>query len=67
MFIVIGMILMMVGATINMAILYIVLIYLGISLIWCAAEKVVYGKVTPRILDDIVAIVLAISLYFNLS
>lgn len=47
------------------AIFFIALAYVGITGIWVQTEKIIYGKSTPRLIDDIVAIVLAISLYFN--
>lgn len=43
----------------------VVVLYLVISLIWMAAEKLIYGQITPRFIDDVVALVLAVSLYFN--
>lgn len=42
-------------------------LYAIISVIWQQLELKIYGKITPRILDDIVAVVLAISLYFNFT
>jgi hypothetical protein len=48
-----------------MGILWIFLIYIVIAILWMIAEKIIYGVITPRILDDIVAIILATSLYFN--
>lgn len=50
-----------------MAFIYIILLYIGISIVWQLAEKIIYRKVTPRILDDWVALILAISLYFNFT
>lgn len=46
-------------------ILSILIIYVVIGLVWMAAEKLIYGQITPRFIDDVVALVLAISLYFN--
>lgn len=47
------------------AFFYIALLYVAIAGIWTQTEKMIYGKVTPRIIDDIVALALATSLYFN--
>jgi hypothetical protein len=41
--------------------------YIIIAWIWQMAEKFFYGQVTPRTIDDVVAIILAISLYCNLK
>jgi hypothetical protein len=54
------------GDKLLMGILWIFLIYAIISVLWMIAEKIIYGVLTPRILDDIVAMILAISLYFNI-
>ncbi|WP_010497809.1 hypothetical protein [Paenibacillus elgii] len=42
-------------------------IYLVIGVLWMAAEKMFYGQVTSRAIDDVVALVLAISLYINIK
>jgi hypothetical protein len=42
------------------------LIYIVIDLFWSVGEILLYGKVTPRRIDDVVAVILAISLYFNM-
>jgi biotin transporter BioY len=41
-------------------------LYTIIAIIWQQAELRFYGEITPRLLDDFIAIVLAISLYFNI-
>lgn len=38
-------------------------IYIVIGLMWAGAEKLFYGKRSPRLIDDVVAIVLATALY----
>jgi TM2 domain-containing membrane protein YozV len=48
------------------SVLWIFLIYLFIAALWTLAESLFYGKITPRRIDDVVAIILAISLYFNI-
>lgn len=48
------------------AVFFIILIYVVIAGIWGSAEKLIYGKITQRKLDDIIAVILAISLYFNI-
>lgn len=40
------------------------IIYL-VSLLWQTLELVIYGEVTPRRVDNIIGIILAISLYNN--
>jgi hypothetical protein len=50
-----------------MKILTIIGFYLIIAFLWKVAEFALYGKSSPRIVDDIVAIVLAISLYYNFN
>lgn len=42
-----------------------VLICLVITVVWQIAEKLIYGKTSPRLIDDVVAMILAISLYYN--
>jgi hypothetical protein len=44
----------------------VLVIYCMIGLLWTIAEKVLYGTITPRSIDDIVAFVLACSIYLNL-
>lgn len=44
---------------------YICVMYIIVSGLWVLGEKLMYGEVTPRGIDDIVALVLAVSLYFN--
>ena len=48
------------------AIFYIALMYIAITGIWIQAEKMIYGKSTPRLLNDIIALALATSLYLNI-
>lgn len=48
-------------------ILCVYLLFILIAFIWQIAEKEMYGHITPRRIDDFVALVLAISLYFNLK
>lgn len=48
-------------------ILCIYILYIIIAAIWIITEKEIYGQITPRIIDDIVAIILAVSLYFNMK
>jgi hypothetical protein len=48
-------------------ILCVYILYIIITAIWIIAEKEIYGQITSRIIDDIVAIILAISLYFNMK
>lgn len=40
-------------------------IYLIISTVWAVAEKVLYGKAVPKKIDDVVAMILAVSLFYN--
>jgi hypothetical protein len=42
-------------------------LYIIIATIWGIAEKAIYGQVTPRVLDSLVALALAISLYNNFN
>jgi hypothetical protein len=46
-------------------VLCIFLLYVIIAVVWQQAELKLYGKITPRKLDDVIAVILAISLYFN--
>lgn len=48
-----------------MFILWIFLIYLLISYTWYFSEIIFYGETTPRLIDDVIAIILAVSLYLN--
>lgn len=45
------------------SVFYIFLLYVVIGLLWAGAEKVFYGERTPRVIDDVVAIILAVTLY----
>ncbi|MCC3687466.1 hypothetical protein LLR47_19880 [Bacillus cereus] len=47
-------------------ILVFILIYMVIGFAWNFAEKIFYGKSTPKLIDDIVAIILTISIYNNI-
>lgn len=49
-----------------LAIFWIMLIYLFVGSTWALAEKLIYSKITPRLLDDFICLVLSISLYFNI-
>ena len=49
------------------AIFWIILLYLIVGSLWALAEKLIYGQITPRILDDVICLILVISLYFNLK
>jgi di/tricarboxylate transporter len=42
-------------------------LFIIIALLWQWAEKIFYGQITPRKIDDYVAFILAISLYFNMK
>ncbi len=44
----------------------VLVIYCVIGLLWTIAEKMFYGTITPRTIDDIVAFILACSIYLNL-
>ena len=39
------------------------MIYIIIGVMWALAEKIFYGKRTPRVIDDFVALFLAVTLY----
>ena len=45
----------------------VVVLYLFISTLWTLAEKIIYGKAVPKKIDDIVAMILAVSLFCNLK
>jgi hypothetical protein len=48
-------------------VLCVYILFILIAAIWKIAEKEIYGKITPRGIDYIVAIILATSLYFNIK
>ncbi|GAA0347767.1 hypothetical protein GCM10008931_43820 [Oceanobacillus oncorhynchi subsp. oncorhynchi] len=48
-----------------MAIIWMFILFITIGLIWRGAEKILYKKANPNPIDDVVAAILAISLYFN--
>lgn len=48
-------------------IFWIYLIFIFVAAVWQIAEKEMYGQITPRRIDDIVGLILAISLYFNIK
>ncbi len=41
------------------------LMYVAITVVWQITEKLIYGKTSPRLIDDVVAVILSISLYHN--
>ena len=43
------------------------LLFMLISAIWTLAEKFFYGRATPMVLHDVIAIILSISLYHNIK
>lgn len=43
------------------------IIYVVVTLLWQGAEMLFYGKVTPKFIDDIVALILALSIYINIK
>lgn len=43
------------------------LLYIVIAGLWTFVELKIYKEVTPRLIDDIVAIVLAISIFLNIT
>lgn len=49
------------------SIFWVFIIYLIIAGLWQLGERLMYGEVTPRGIDEIVTIILAISLYFNIK
>jgi hypothetical protein len=48
-------------------ILAIYILFILIAFIWQIGEKEMYGEITHRRIDDIVALILAISIYFNIK
>lgn len=48
-------------------IIAVIVLYVIIGLAWAGVEKLLYGKTIPSKIDDVVAVILAISLYFNLK
>ena len=48
-----------------MDIMYVIWLYLLIGFVWVGAEKLFYGVRTPRLIDDVVAIILAVALYIS--
>ncbi|MFS0657507.1 hypothetical protein AB1L07_02615 [Niallia alba] len=47
--------------------LAIFLLYMIISVFWQFIELKFYNEVTPRAIDDVIAVILAVSLFFNLT
>lgn len=48
-------------------ILAIYILFILIAAVWQIGEKELYGVITPRSIDNIVALILAISIYFNIK
>jgi hypothetical protein len=48
-------------------ILGIYILFILIAAVWQISEKEIYGQITPRRIDDFVALILAVSLYFNIK
>lgn len=42
-------------------------LYVIVAVIWTIAEKMMYGHATARLIDDVVALILAISIYMNIK
>jgi hypothetical protein len=47
--------------------LAIYIIFILIAVVWQIGEKEMYGEITHRRIDDIVALILAISIYLNIK
>lgn len=50
---------------VTMGIVTFLLIYLIIGLCWQALELFFYGEVQPRVVDDIISVILAVSITLN--
>lgn len=48
------------------SVISVVILYIIIALLWQVAEKVFYGVITHRGIDDVIAIILAMSIYLNI-
>lgn len=46
--------------------LQILIIYIIVSFVWSGLEYLIYGERHPRLVDDIVGIILVISIWFNI-
>lgn len=42
-------------------------IYILIGWLWQWSEKIMYGHITPRLLDDYICILFAASIYLNIE
>lgn len=42
-----------------------IIIYVLIWVIWCGLEALIYGEIQPRKVDDIIALILTISIFLN--
>jgi hypothetical protein len=49
------------------SIIAIYILFILIAVIWQIGEKEMYGEITYRRIDDIVALILAVSIYFNIK
>ncbi|GEM02515.1 hypothetical protein SAMN05421839_10623 [Halolactibacillus halophilus] len=45
----------------------ILILYIIVTIAWMLLEKIIYGQTQPRLVDDVIAIVLSISLYYNFN
>lgn len=48
------------------AVIIILILYFIIGFLWATAERLIYGEVRPSRIDDVVAAMLAISIYYNI-
>ena len=39
------------------------IIYVLVWLVWCGLESLIYGEIQPRVVDDIVSLLLSISIF----
>ncbi|MNK43743.1 hypothetical protein D3C87_624600 [compost metagenome] len=49
------------------AFLIIAILYIVIGLLWMALEKLFYGRIESRLVDDIFTVILAVSIYLTLK
>lgn len=50
-----------------MRVVVVICIYIFVGLLWQWAEVLFYGWTSPRLLDNFVALILVISIYFNIK
>ncbi|GAB6989501.1 hypothetical protein [Paenibacillus pini] len=48
-------------------IVFVLILYLVIGILWMIAEKIIYGHIMPRAIDNVIALILALLIFVILK